>query len=261
MFASRARILLFAVIVPMCCWNAQAQSSPPASVELNFFEAPIKDLVQLLSQCTGENFIVGADTRQRRFSISSSSPEVPCEDAEQAIHAAFYTVGLSVRTQGTFRVLEVTHHAIVPNLPIFVETRVQSVKHISVTTLQLMLQHVASDWAHVTPTASGKYIVITDESANIQRIVKLIHRFDLQAATSQHIWAVALQTTTPSEMLAFLNRVYTHGSPPYAAIHPSGWNSILFVMTPDPPSESPLTPLLDLVDPGYVRLPSLPDGR
>lgn len=194
-----------------------ALSGLPAAAQqqtLNLQNADIQVLIATVSEITGRNFVVDPAVAGQVTVISAEPLD------EDALYQVFLAV-LDVHGYTTVPGEEATR--IVP-LAIArqgaiardngggdgVETRVVALSDVPATELVGVLSPLMSSNASITPHPASNSLVITDRSANVDRLLRVIQRVD--RSSGGEVEAIALEHASAAELAATLNTLYPSAS-------------------------------------------------
>lgn len=195
------------LITGLLCAPVYAQTTTPSSAPaqatqngwtINLQNADIRAFVEHISQLTGQTFIIDPLVRGQVSVVSSATLSLP--EVYQLFLSVMATHGYSVLTQdGVAR--------IVPNAEAKteagggpaggdqLETRVIQIQHSSASELIQQIRPLVPQYGHLAAVSSANALIISDRSANISRLERLIHQLDrAQSGESsivdlQHGWA------------------------------------------------------------------------
>lgn len=178
--------------------------NPPANVRVNidFDQAELSDVVMWISALTAQNFII-ADTISSSKKITIISPQpVRIRDAYRAFIAALNMNGLTVVPFGQFlKIVESSTAANQPN-PIIdrpgsisaddrMVTYIHELEHVSIQTVQPVLDALKTDAASITPYEATNTLIITETGSNLRRLLGILERLDTPGGReSIHIYQV-----------------------------------------------------------------------
>jgi len=166
---------------------------------INLKGADIREFIDQVAQISGETFVV--DPRVKgQVSVVSSTP-LNLGEVYQLFLSVMATHGFSVITQGD-------QARIVPNAeakadadagraaPDRLETRVLQVQHGSATELIPLIRPLVPQYGHLAAVSSANAIIISDRTANIERIEDLLRQLDQKGQNDysvlnlQHAWVM-----------------------------------------------------------------------
>lgn len=174
--------------LPLCAQPASATPAPAGAGQqqeeswtINLKDAPIRDFVDQVADITGETFIV--DPRVKgQVTVVSRSP-MNLSQVYQLFLSVMATHGFTVVTQdGQARVI--------PNAEAKaeadngrpagdrLETRMIQVQHSSANELIPLIRPLVPQYGHMAAVTSANALIISDRSANIDRIEDLIRQLD-----------------------------------------------------------------------------------
>ena len=166
---------------------------------INLKGADIREFIDQVAQISGETFVV--DPRVKgQVSVVSSTP-LNLGEVYQLFLSVMATHGFSVITQGD-------QARIVPNAeakadadagrnaPDRLETRLIQVQHGSATELIPLIRPLVPQYGHLAAISSANAIIISDRTANIERIEDLLRQLDQKGQNDysvlnlQHAWVM-----------------------------------------------------------------------
>jgi general secretion pathway protein D len=161
--------------------NPASTTTQQETWTINLKGADIREFIDQVAQISGQTFIV--DPRVKgQVSVVSSSP-LGLNEVYQLFLSVMTTHGYSVLTQGD-------QARIVPNAEAKteasagrpasdqLETRLIQVQHGSASELIPLLRPLVPQYGHLAAISSANAIIISDRSANIQRIETLLKQLD-----------------------------------------------------------------------------------
>lgn len=186
---------LSAAVTPV----APSASQQEESWTINLKGADIREFIDQVAQISGQTFVV--DPRVKgQVSVVSSSP-LTLSEVYQLFLSVMATHGFSVITQGE-------QARIVPNAeakadadagrnaPDRLETRLIQVQHGSATELIPLIRPLVPQYGHLAAISSANAIIISDRTANIERIEDLLRQLDQKGQNDysvlnlQHSWVM-----------------------------------------------------------------------
>ncbi len=185
--------------------NAAVTAVTPSATQqeeswtINLKGADIREFIDQVAQISGQTFVV--DPRVKgQVSVVSNSP-LTLTEVYQLFLSVMATHGFSVITQGD-------QARIVPNAeakaeanagrsaPDRLETRLIQVQQGSASELIPLIRPLVPQYGHLAAITSANAIIISDRSANIQRIEDLIRQLDQKGQNDysvlnlQHAWVM-----------------------------------------------------------------------
>ncbi len=178
---------------------APSATQQEESWTINLKGADIREFIDQVAQISGQTFVV--DPRVKgQVSVVSNSP-LTLTEVYQLFLSVMATHGFSVITQGD-------QARIVPNAeakaeadagrsaPDRLETRLIQVQQGSASELIPLIRPLVPQYGHLAAITSANAIIISDRSANIQRIEDLIRQLDQKGQNDysvlnlQHAWVM-----------------------------------------------------------------------
>lgn len=178
---------------------APSASQQEENWTINLKGADIREFIDQVAQISGQTFVV--DPRVKgQVSVVSNSP-LTLTEVYQLFLSVMATHGFSVITQGD-------QARIVPNAeakadadagrnaPDRLETRLIQVQHGSATELIPLIRPLVPQYGHLAAISSANAIIISDRTANIERIEDLLRELDQKGQNDysvlnlQHAWVM-----------------------------------------------------------------------
>ncbi|MFG0723559.1 type II secretion system secretin GspD [Pseudomonas sp. GLN_6] len=178
---------------------APSASQQEESWTINLKGADIREFIDQVAQISGQTFVV--DPRVKgQVSVVSNSP-LTLTEVYQLFLSVMATHGFSVITQGD-------QARIVPNAeakadadagrsaPDRLETRLIQVQHGSATELIPLIRPLVPQYGHLAAITTANAIIISDRTANIERIEDLLRQLDQKGQNDysvlnlQHAWVM-----------------------------------------------------------------------
>ncbi|PTS82806.1 type II secretion system protein GspD [Pseudomonas sp. HMWF032] len=178
---------------------APSASQQEESWTINLKGADIREFIDQVAQISGQTFVV--DPRVKgQVSVVSNSP-LTLTEVYQLFLSVMATHGFSVITQGD-------QARIVPNAeakadadagrnaPDRLETRLIQVQHGSATELIPLIRPLVPQYGHLAAITTANAIIISDRTANIERIEDLLRQLDQKGQHDysvlnlQHAWVM-----------------------------------------------------------------------
>ncbi|NMZ69916.1 general secretion pathway protein D [Pseudomonas peli] len=178
---------------------APSASQQEENWTINLKGADIREFIDQVAQISGQTFVV--DPRVKgQVSVVSNSP-LTLTEVYQLFLSVMATHGFSVITQGD-------QARIVPNAeakadadagrnaPDRLETRLIQVQHGSATELIPLIRPLVPQYGHLAAISSANAIIISDRTANIERIEDLLRQLDQKGQNDysvlnlQHAWVM-----------------------------------------------------------------------
>jgi general secretion pathway protein D len=192
------------------------------NITLNLKNADINALIDTVSDKTGKNFIV--DPRVKgKVTVISSQP-MDSEELYQVFLSILQVHGFSAVPSGNVIKIIPDASAKQANIPTVnlrapgvgdeMVTRVITLENISASQLVPILRPLIPQHGHLAAYARTNVLIITDRAANINRLVKIIKRIDLEG--DNDIEVIRLEHASASEIVKIitsLGQKDTKGAP------------------------------------------------
>jgi general secretion pathway protein D len=161
----------------------------PDKIEnFDYPDVDLRDLVDVMSELTGKNFIVDPSVKSKRITIIARSP-ITVAQAYKAFLSALAVNGITVVKSGAFLKIINSKDALKDSLEIYsgayyptsdqLITKIIKLKYISAVELEKSLRSLYSrdgDLKTYEPTNS---LIISDYGSNVDRIVKIANQLDV----------------------------------------------------------------------------------
>lgn len=93
---------------------------PGREVNINFVDAPLSDVLALVTKTTGRRFILSGDMGTTKISVFSPRPICP-DEVDELLDSALAAQGLTLVKRGRFEVVTPTAKAVRSPIPVFIE--------------------------------------------------------------------------------------------------------------------------------------------
>jgi general secretion pathway protein D len=161
----------------------------PDKIEnFDYPDVDIRDLVDVMSELTGKNFIVDPTVKSKRITIIARSP-ITIAQAYKAFLSALAVNGITVVKSGAFLKIINSKDALKDSIELYsgsyyptsdqLITKIIKLKYISAVELEKSLRSLYSrdgDLKTYEPTNS---LIISDYGSNVDRIVKIANQLDV----------------------------------------------------------------------------------
>ena len=199
-----AALAVFMLINP-----AHAQQG---TIELNFRDAPLEEVVEGVGRATGKNFVIDPQVgTDRRFTLIGYRPV-----SEEGLYQAFLSMlsahGIVAVPSGpviklspdrTLRIYaEVPEGALQSDE---LETRVLSIDNVQAQTLVPILRPLLSPGAHLAAHAQTNVVILSDRGSNLNRVARVVKRIDLR--NNQPVEVVPLEYASARDIVRVLNEI------------------------------------------------------
>ena len=216
-----SRIILWTTFLFLCLApvlalaQTQPQPSEEGRVTLDFKEVELADLIQTMSELTGENFLYDETVKGKVTIVSPES--MTLDEAYMLFHTVLNVKGYTVVPSGEVNKIVTLKNAKGSNLPTVLNgrgkmseqviTRVFRLKYLDASIVgPTVLIPLMPSYANVAAYAPSNSLIITDTGSNIERLAKIIHELD-QPDSEGLIEIVPLVNSSAEELAKILNEV------------------------------------------------------
>jgi general secretion pathway protein D len=185
----------------------------------NFRDADITQLIDLVSQATGRNFIIAPGVHAQVTWLSGPGTSMTPEQFYQGFLSVLQVHGLiAVPSGNVIKVLPDTNMRQTPadDLPSRVSgtsdevvTQVVSVSNVSAAQLVPVLRPLMPQNAQMSAVTGANMLVISDRAANVNRMMRIIARIDQSGGSD--IDVIPLQSATAADTVRVLSSLFTQG--------------------------------------------------
>ncbi len=167
-------------------------------VLLNFDEAELKDIISLVSEATGTNFIISPGITAK-ITIHSSK-KIPSSELFSIFESILEMNGLAAVKSGNFykivqgpmahqKALEVKKGKEISSIPAEdkIITQLIPLDFLPASEAITLLQPMISPMGVITPNTRNNILIITDVASNIRRFVEILKEVDVSAFESTKI--------------------------------------------------------------------------
>ncbi len=187
-----------------------------ATVEFNFPQGiELMQLIKMMAQATGRNFILGNDIKGSVTVISHKPLTVP--EAYEAflsiLEVSGYTtvaVGKNLKIVSTSGAsnspLRYGYDGAIPSTDNFI-TQIIQLENVSVSDISPIVKDLSGKSAKIITYAPTNTLIITDAGVNIKRVYDIISKMDVAAPKSE-MRIIPLQHATASDVQQIINDLY-----------------------------------------------------
>ena len=201
--------------------NPAAKPGKPAAgnrVTLDFKEIELTDLIQTISELTGQNFLYDDTVRGKVTLITPA--EMTLDEAYQLFQTVLNVKGYTIVPAGKINKIVPLKNAKEANLPIvhdsqkpteqYVTRLVRLVNLDASTIAETVLTAFASPTSNILVYSPTNTLIITDSAVNIERMVRLISELDLPGS-AQTLEVIQLKYAGAEEMAKLCNELLGPG--------------------------------------------------
>ncbi len=211
--ALRISLLLLLLLTAWPGGAALAAEKKDAGIAIDFRDVELTDLIQTISEMTGKNFIYD-DTVKGKVSIISPDRMSP-DEAYEAFLSVLSVKGFTIVPSGRTNKIVPIRLAKESNLPSGVRvpsgeqyvTQLIRMKYVDANDLaNSVLRELVPKTSHVAAYGPSNTLIITDNAANIERLVQIIRQLDVPT-TLEQIEIVPLQYAGAEEMAEIITQL------------------------------------------------------
>jgi len=165
---------------------------------LNFDDADLKDIISLVSEAAGVNFII-APGLSARITIHSTK-KIPASELFPIFESILEMNGLAAVKSGEFykivsgpsarqKAVEIYKGGDISTIPAEdrLITQILPVEFIPVSEAVTLLQPMVSPMGMITPNSRNNLLIITDVASNIRRLIEILKEVDVSAFESTRV--------------------------------------------------------------------------
>lgn len=189
-------------------------------VKLNFKDAPLQTVLEYLSETAGLTIVSDEPIIDGRMTVISRQP-ISLDQAVSLINSILKEKGLTTVLTGKILKVVTLENAKKENIPVFtgrdpdaiipgddVVTYVIPVSHVTALALKQNLQVLVPEYASIEANEDGNALIITDTTANIKRLMKIIKALDTYMATVAEIRVFRLINTDATSVANLINSMF-----------------------------------------------------
>lgn len=187
---------------------ALAQQNDEETITLNLRDADILEVIAMVSEVTGRNFVVDPRVRAR-VTVVSARPLTPDGLYQTFLSVLQVNQFAAVPTGNTIKivpVIEARHSSGVEPPPPHGEedivTRVVQVQNVPAAQMQAVLRPLVPQFGHIAAFPPSNMLVISDRAGNVDRLVSIIGRID--QATDDEVEVIRLQHASAADAVRLL---------------------------------------------------------
>lgn len=223
--APMSRMVVLSVLWVLCTLiattvaPAQAAAADEGQITLDFKDVELADLIQTISELTGENFIYDETVRGKVTVISPES--MTLDEAYQLFLTVLNVKGFTVVPSGKVNKIVPLRNAKEAGLPTVTSgrgqtgdqaiTRIFRLDHLDAAQIvPTVLTPLVPSTSHVAAYPPTNSLIITDTAANIARLATIIRELDQPSADSL-IEIIRLENSGAEEVAKILNELTVTG--------------------------------------------------
>ncbi len=196
--------------------------TPAGKISLNYKDAPLDTVLDNLSGAAGFAVIKDGPV-EGRVTVTSKQPVTPSE-AVTLLSAALKANGYTAIQEGKILRIVQREKAKKGSIPVTfgddpelvsptdeLITQVIPIHNIDAVKLKADLQPLLNTEADVATTSASNAILVTDSSANIRRLMKIIKALDQRESSSSDIRVVQLKYANAAQMAKLIGEMFKGG--------------------------------------------------
>jgi general secretion pathway protein D len=199
-----------------------------ASVNLNFTDAELPELVRAIAVATGRRFIITGKVRSIKASLFSPSP-VTAGEAYQAFLSVLAANGMTVTPAGRYLKLVESGEAVSTPIPLCRDgedcvggdrmiTRLHRLRYVGADDMSQVLGRFKTSDGDITAYAPTNTLIITDYSSNVRRMLRIVQELDVEGIGTR-IWIEPIFYASANEIADLIQQLFPSegGQPAKAA--------------------------------------------
>ncbi|MBN1805916.1 MAG: hypothetical protein JW837_11755 [Sedimentisphaerales bacterium] len=196
------------------------KSNGDIKVKLNFQDAPLQTVLEYLSETAGLTIVSDEPLIDGRMTVISRQL-ISLEEAVSLINSILKEKNLTTILTGKILKVVTLENAKKENIPVLtgnnpdaiipgddVVTYVIPVSHVTATALKTNLQSLVAEYAGLEANEDGNALIITDTTANIKRLMKIIKALDTHMATVAEIRVFRLINADATSAANLINSIF-----------------------------------------------------
>lgn len=186
------------------------------TINIDFVDTPLSDVVKFMAQVTGRNFIL-TDDLKGEVTIISHKP-VPVRTAYEAFISALEVHGYTTVTVGGMTKIVSTANAANAPIPIYASgiipydtdnfvTQIIQLENVSVSDVSSVVKDLGGKGAKIIAYAPTNTLIITDAAVNIRRVYRILSQLDVASPKSK-MEIIPLSFATATEVEKVIEELY-----------------------------------------------------
>lgn len=192
----------------------------PDKIEnFDYPDVDIRDLVDVMSELTGKNFIVDPQVKSKRITIIARSP-ITIAQAYKAFLSALAVNGITVVKSGAFLKIVNSKDALKDSIETYsgayyptsdqLITKIIKLKYISAVELEKSLRSLYSRDGDLKPYEPTNSLIVSDYGSNVDRIVKIARQLDVPGF-EEKMQVIPIQFAAATDIAELINDVINKG--------------------------------------------------
>ncbi len=218
----RATPILLVLLLASVPLVARAQARPGEPVTLDFQNTELTDVIAMIAELTGKNFLYDQDRVSGRVTVISPTP-VTIDEAYRVFESILQVRGLTTvpGPSGTLKIVQISEakssaietlpsQVAVPNRDLYV-TRLIPLSYVKADAISNTLRPLISREASLIAYQPTNSLIITDSAANIRRLLTIIGQIDIETYREQ-VKIVPIEYADASVLVAQLKERFSEGT-------------------------------------------------
>ena len=223
---SRALPVLALLTVLIGGTASRAQEPAGEPVRLDFRNTEITDVIAMMAELTGKNFLYDQDKISGRVTVISPTP-VSVDEAYRVFESILQVRGLTTvpAPGGMLKIVQIREakesaiatlpsQAAIPNRDLYI-TRLIPLRYVKADAISNTLRPLISRESNLIAYRPTNTLIVTDSAANIRRLVTIIGQIDVVTYREQ-VKVLQIQHADASALAAQLQEIFSE-SPSQAA--------------------------------------------
>ncbi len=207
-------LLLAAVGLP----QAYAQQRPAEPVTLDFQNTEIADVIAMIAELTGKNFLYDQDKVSGRVTVISPTP-VTVDEAYRVFESILQVRGLTTvpAPGGMLKIIQIREakqsaietlpsDRAVPNRDLFI-TRLMPLSYVKADTISNTLRPLISREANLIAYQPTNTLIVTDTATNIRRLATIIGEIDVETYR-EHVKVLQIEHADAAVLAGQLQQIF-----------------------------------------------------
>ncbi|MEZ4273560.1 MAG: secretin N-terminal domain-containing protein, partial [Myxococcota bacterium] len=201
--------------------TAERKRQPPkdAKFTFEFSKADLMDIVKLISEKTGKNFIVPEKLKSQKLTILSPTT-INLNEAYQVFQAALAVNGVTLIRTGKFYKLVESKEAIKSTIPTCIGTEDQCPKyseqmvtqlihlsHVEASQINPVLSALISKEGEVTIFQPSNALIVSEWAPNLERVKRIITALDIPGFDDE-LQIVQIEHATAPEIASKISEIF-----------------------------------------------------
>ncbi|MEE8313589.1 MAG: type II secretion system secretin GspD [Myxococcota bacterium] len=211
-------ILLSLLLAAAGLPQAYAQQRPAEPVTLDFQNTEIADVIAMIAELTGKNFLYDQDKVSGRVTVISPTP-VTVDEAYRVFESILQVRGLTTvpAPGGMLKIIQIREakqsaietlpsDRAVPNRDLFI-TRLMPLSYVKADTISNTLRPLISREANLIAYQPTNTLIVTDTATNIRRLATIIGEIDVETYR-EHVKVLQIEHADAAVLAGQLQQIF-----------------------------------------------------